>query len=92
MILDTYRELGNEEVNKHEIMKALNDAFLKIDWSYPGSPEFYASVGEADDFLNAALDGMDKESMVTVNCVGHTPVSYTHLRTILFSRDFQRVF
>ncbi len=87
MILDTYRELGNEEVNKHEIMKALNDAFLKIDWSYPGSPEFYASVGEADDFLNAALDGMDKESMVTVNCVGHTHIDLAWLWRLKHTRE-----
>lgn len=87
MILDTYRELGDEEVNKHETMKALNDAFLKIDWSYPGSPEFYASVEEADDFLNAVLDGMDKEAMVTVNCVGHTHIDLAWLWRLKHTRE-----
>lgn len=87
MILDTYRELGDEESSRHEIMKALNDAFLKIDWSRPGSDGFYASVEEADDFLNEAIDSMDKESAVTVNCVGHTHIDLAWLWRLKHTRE-----
>ena len=87
MILGTIRELEEENTTKHALLKALNDAFLKLDWSYPGSEAFYRSVEEADDFLNQALDGMDKDSMVTVNCVGHTHIDLAWLWRLKHTRE-----
>ena len=87
MILGTIRELEEENTTKHALLKALNDAFLKLDWSYPGSEAFYRSVEEADDFLNRALDGMDKDSMVTVNCVGHTHIDLAWLWRLKHTRE-----
>lgn len=87
MIHGTLRELEDDSTDKHALLKALNDAFLKIDWSYPGSKAFYASVEEADDFLNETLDGMDKNSMVTVNCVGHTHIDLAWLWRLKHTRE-----
>lgn len=87
MIFETLRELEDTDANKHNLLKALNDAFLKVDWSYPGSEDFYASVHEADAFLNEALDAMDKDSMVTVNCVGHTHIDLAWLWRLKHTRE-----
>lgn len=87
MVLGTIQELEDENTTKHQLLKALNDTFLKIDWSYPGSEEFYASVEEADDYLNEALDGMDKNIMVTVNCVGHTHIDLAWLWRLKHTRE-----
>lgn len=87
MVLDTYKQLEDVETQKQDLMKALNDAFLKIDWSRPGSDAFYASVEAADDFLNTALDSMDKNTLVTVNCVGHTHIDLAWLWRLKHTRE-----
>lgn len=87
MVSETVKELHEEELTKHELLKALNNAFLKVDWSYPGSEEFYASVEEADDYLNQVLDGMDKSTQVTVNCVGHTHIDLAWLWRLKHTRE-----
>ena len=87
MVLDACRQLEDVETQKQDLMKALNDAFLKIDWSRPGSEAFYASVEAADDFLNAALDSMDKNTLVTVNCVGHTHIDLAWLWRLKHTRE-----
>lgn len=87
MISETVKELQEEDLTKHELLKALNDAFLKVDWSYPGSEVFYASIAEADDYLNQVLDGMDKSTQVTVNCVGHTHIDLAWLWRLKHTRE-----
>ncbi len=86
MIHEALEEIQDEAL-KENLTKALNDAFLKIDWAYPGSDAFYASVEAADDFLNEALDHMDKNSMVTVNCVGHTHIDLAWLWRLKHTRE-----
>ena len=87
MIYDTICESGEGDENRHLLMKALDAAFLKIDWSRPGSEHFYASVAEADDFLNTALDHMDKNTAVTVNCIGHTHIDLAWLWRLKHTRE-----
>ena len=87
MILRTINGLSEEDATRHELLKVLNDTFLKVDWSYPGSLEFYASVEEADSYLNQMLDGMDKNTMVTVDCVGHTHIDMAWLWRLKHTRE-----
>lgn len=87
MIYETICESGEDDENRYLLTKALNDAFLKIDWSRPGSEEFYTSVEEADDCLNRALDAMDKSTSVTVNCVGHTHIDLAWLWRLKHTRE-----
>ena len=58
---------------------ALDQACLLIDWAYPGSGEFYDSLHQADDFLNEKINGMKKDSLVKVKCVGHTHIDMAWL-------------
>lgn len=86
-ILGTVAQLEEDDPDKYVLLKALNDAFLQIDWSYPASEAFYVSVGIADELLNEALDSMDKRSMVTVNCVGHTHIDLAWLWRLKHTRE-----
>ncbi|MEI2400697.1 alpha-mannosidase, partial [Paenibacillus phytohabitans] len=42
--LDTFKQLADSQIEKHELLMALNRSFNKLDWSRPGSADFYASV------------------------------------------------
>ncbi len=60
MMVETVEQLGEESPERYQLLKSVNDAFLEIDWSYPGSQEFYVSIEKADDLLNTAVDAMEK--------------------------------
>lgn len=87
MVLETIKILKEEDPIRHELQKALDAAFHCIDWSYPGSEEFYESVYQADDLLNQKIDAMDKHSLVRVNCVGHTHMDHAWLWRIKHTRE-----
>ena len=79
MVLETVQCLGDADPVKYELRNALDQACLLIDWSYPGSEDFYESVHRADDLLNEKIDGMKKDSLVRVKCVGHTHIDMAWL-------------
>ncbi|MBR2950638.1 MAG: alpha-mannosidase [Lachnospiraceae bacterium] len=87
MMLQTAQILNDNDPVKGELVRALDRAFMKIDWSEPGSEEYYASVQEADEFLNAQLDAMDKKSAVNVICVGHTHIDTAWLWRLKHTRE-----
>lgn len=79
VILETLKELNEFDPMIPHLRSALDRAYKLIDWSYPGSEEFYASVHAADDLLNELIDGMDKNSLVRVKCIGHTHIDVAWL-------------
>ncbi len=87
MVWKTIEELSENDPVRHNLQAALDRAFLKIDWSYPGSDDFYASVAEADDCLNAAIDAMDKHSDIHVYTVGHTHIDTAWLWRLKNTRE-----
>lgn len=56
------------------LLQALDRAYLKLDWSRPGSESFYASAVEASDVLHSELKKLEKHHPVTVWCIGHTHI------------------
>ena len=78
-MLDTVQCLDEKDPVKYELRTALDEACLLIDWAYPGSGEFYDSLHQADDFLNEKINGMKKDSLVKVKCVGHTHIDMAWL-------------
>ena len=78
-MLDTVQCLDEKDPVKYELRTALDQACLLIDWAYPGSGEFYDSLHQADDFLNEKINGMKKDSLVKVKCVGHTHIDMAWL-------------
>ena len=79
LMLDTVQCLDEKDPVKYELRTALDQACLLIDWAYPGSGEFYDSLHQADDFLNEKINGMKKDSLVKVKCVGHTHIDMAWL-------------
>lgn len=79
LILDTIKNLEDGNPVKYDLRIALDTACHCIDWSYPGSENFYESLHQADDVLNTKIDGMEKHSPVSVHCVGHTHIDMAWL-------------
>lgn len=73
-VLQTVNVLREEQLERHELLHALDKAFLCIDWNEKGSSEFYQSIQFANDKLQTAIDDMDKHTKATVSCVGHTHI------------------
>lgn len=87
VVWQTIAELNESNPILHELRKALDGAFHCIDWSYPGSTEFYESVHQADDFLNEKIDAMDKDSMIHIQCVGHTHIDMAWLWRLKHTKE-----
>lgn len=87
MILETVRSLGNGKYEKYHLLKELNQAFLRINWSYPGSLEFYESVYQADEYLNRFIDGTKKDKDICIYCVGHTHIDLAWLWRLKHTRE-----
>ncbi len=87
MVWQALGELNETQPVQHELRKALDEACRLIDWAYPGSEEFYESVYRADDFLNEYIDGMDKNSMVNIYCVGHTHIDMAWLWRLKHTKE-----
>ncbi|SFR65657.1 alpha-mannosidase [Anaeromicropila populeti] len=86
-IIDAVKTLKNDDPTVHELRRILDEAFLCIDWSYPGSEEFYQSVHEADDMLNQQLDEIEKNASVQVKCIGHTHIDVAWLWRLNHTRE-----
>lgn len=87
VILETIQELDQYSVDRVNLTKILNDTFKLIDWSYPGSEEFYSSAYEAADYMNNEIDKIDKHSIVNVTCVGHTHIDVAWLWRLKHTRE-----
>ncbi|MEK8127007.1 alpha-mannosidase [Paenibacillus filicis] len=86
-VLHTSRLLGEQQPERQELLKTLDRAFLRLDWSRPGSETFYASVRDARDFLAGAVSGWEKKHAVTVRCIGHTHIDVAWLWRLTHTRE-----
>ncbi|MGL4911870.1 MAG: alpha-mannosidase [Romboutsia sp.] len=87
VVLETVQELDQFSPDRVQLTKILNNAFKLIDWSYPGSEEFYKSAHEASDFLNTEIDKIDKDSVINVTCIGHTHIDVAWLWRLKHTRE-----
>lgn len=87
MVWQTIQILEEGNPVQHELRKALDSACHCIDWSSPGSELFYESLHQADDCLNESIDGMDKNSLINVYCVGHTHIDVAWLWRLKHTRE-----
>lgn len=83
----TIKELGEERPEKQAIVKALNRALLKINWSKPGDDLFYTSCGVARNELHESLNEIEKHHPVTIHCVGHTHIDVAWLWQLKHTRE-----
>lgn len=87
MMLGTVEVLPENRTERQELLDALEQAYLCVDWSEPGSDAFYHSVAEADNVLNDLLGRMEKREKVTVDCVGHTHIDTAWLWRLKHTRE-----
>lgn len=85
--LGAVRIFSEDRPERHDLLEALDQAFLLIDWTEPGSEEFYETVKAADDSLNQSIDGMYKYAPVEVSCVGHTHIDTAWLWRLKHTRE-----
>ncbi|CAG7614164.1 hypothetical protein PAESOLCIP111_01682 [Paenibacillus solanacearum] len=85
--LQTVQLLGENRPEHHELLSALDRAFLRIDWSVPGSDGFYESLYAAQNVLQQQLDAMPKHHPVTVQCIGHTHIDVAWLWRLKHTRE-----
>ena len=79
LILDTVNQLADGNPVKYDLRIALDRSCHCIDWSYPGSENFYETLHQADVLLNEKIDSMDKQSLINVHCIGHTHIDMAWL-------------
>lgn len=87
MMIETIKILADTDEVKYELREALDKAFAYVDWSYPGSGDFYGSVAAADDILNGLAAEMKKDTRVTVNCIGHTHIDVAWLWKLKHTKE-----
>ncbi len=87
MVWQALEELDSSDPVQHELRGALDGACRLIDWTYPGSEEFYESVYRADELLNERIDSTDKNSIINVYCVGHTHIDVAWLWRLKHTRE-----
>jgi len=86
-VLDTVKQLGEDRIERHELLKALDRAFLLVDWSRPGSDAFYDSVAEAGAKLARDFEALKQKHPVIVRCIGHTHIDVAWLWRLVHTRE-----
>lgn len=87
MMLDAVKILSKDSTEHYELLEALDEAYLLIDWTEPGSDRFYQTIQKADAALNESIDSMDKNSKVLISCVGHTHIDTAWLWRLKHTRE-----
>ncbi|WP_400243575.1 alpha-mannosidase [Niallia sp. JL1B1071] len=86
-IIQTIHILDKNRPEYQALLTALNHAFIEIDWVDPGSAVFYESISIANNYLNNALDKMEKQSAVTIHAIGHTHIDLAWLWRLKHTRE-----
>lgn len=73
-VLETVELMREEQEEREDLLTALDEAFMRVDWTDKGSTAFYDSVKTAAEYLSEQLARMRKNTGVMVSCVGHTHI------------------
>ncbi|GGB41973.1 alpha-mannosidase [Fictibacillus barbaricus] len=83
----TIMELPETDHNRSTLITLLDQTFLLVDWTLPGSELFYDSCYQAHAFVKEELSKLDKNHPVTVHCVGHTHIDVAWLWRLKHTRE-----
>ncbi|MCD9022813.1 alpha-mannosidase [Cohnella silvisoli] len=86
-VLETIQALDAGHPDRVGLVKALDRALLKVDWSQPGSAAYCDSVYEARELLLEQLKHFDKHHTVTVTTIGHTHIDVAWLWRLKHTRE-----
>lgn len=84
--LDTYDVLPDTSEYKPWLLNQLVYAFRFLDYTEPGSRDFYESIEKALTYLEGVLDGRGKPA-VTVTLLGHTHIDVAWLWRLRHTRE-----
>ncbi|CAH0346492.1 alpha-mannosidase [Bacillus sp. CECT 9360] len=85
--IETVKYLQESQPERQTLLKALDKAFLLIDWSVPGSASFYDSVYQAQSALNEEIEKIPNHYPVTVTAIGHTHIDVAWLWRLKHTRE-----
>lgn len=85
--LQVVEMLDNNNPEREDILSAINRAFNQIDWTNPGSDEFYESTYLAVQILKNELGKIEKQHSVTIHAVGHTHIDVAWLWRLKHTRE-----
>jgi len=86
-VLQTVKLLDENRPERQRLLTALDRAFLELDWSYPGSQDFYESVVAGNQRLQDELAQMPHRHPVTVHCIGHAHIDVAWLWRLRHTRE-----
>lgn len=86
-VLESVKVLAVDRPEHHDLLKALDRSFHILDWSRPGSEDFYQSVYEANTELQTQLQRLEHTHPVTVHCIGHTHIDVAWLWRLSHTRE-----
>ena len=69
------------------LKKMIHEALFRINWTEPGSLEFYESCYEAEASITETLKSVDKSSNITIHTVGHTHIDVAWLWRLRNTRE-----
>ncbi|SFM19411.1 alpha-mannosidase [Paenibacillus sp. 1_12] len=85
--LSVARVIHEHSPERQTLLSAVDQAFLLVDWSRPGSDDFYASVSAAAHLLRTTVKELPKHHAVTVRCIGHTHIDVAWLWRLKHTRE-----
>ncbi|MGG0741325.1 alpha-mannosidase [Niallia taxi] len=80
-------ETGESDSAYTILIKLISDALKQINWTEPGSKEFYQSCYTADESVTEALQTISKTSDITIHTVGHTHIDVAWLWRLKNTRE-----
>ena len=85
--IETVKYLQENQPERQLLIKAIDKAFLLIDWSIPGSDRFYDSLHQAQSKLTEEIEQIPKNYPVTVTAIGHTHIDVAWLWRLKHTRE-----
>ncbi len=94
-VLDVLNELEENDIMYQKLLTILNQSYIKIDFTKPGSSVYFNSLKDALDYLEQNLKNLDysKTNSPNIIVVGHSHIDMAWLWRIIHTREkAQRTF
>lgn len=86
-MLKTVEAIDQNQPEYVLLLNALEKAFRIIDWSSPGSEDFYHSCKKANEVLATELDLLEKNTPIHITAIGHTHIDVAWLWRLKHTRE-----
>ncbi|MGP4038614.1 alpha-mannosidase [Gracilibacillus sp. D59] len=85
--IETVKYLEQNQPERVELLKAVDMSYREIDWSNPGTDDFYQSAYHALSVLKEKLDNIPNQYPVSINAIGHTHIDVAWLWRLKHTRE-----